>query len=122
MNNNFPVDTRMDITSKPGVVDDFTSSILGNIGTPFAIGLAVGYFAKKIMRLGLLVSGTMIASLFIMEHFGIISINVDHLQMLASHATDSVKTTSDFLIDKLKTFDSQGISVVSGFILGLKLG
>jgi uncharacterized membrane protein (Fun14 family) len=105
------------------IFDDLSNSfIVGTVGTPFVIGLAVGYFAKKVLRLGLLVLGAMIAMLFVLEHFSIISINIEQLQSLAGTASDTAKASSGFLMDKLKNYSSQGISAVGGFYLGLKLG
>lgn len=105
------------------ILDDLSNSFLvGNLGTPFVIGLAVGYFAKKVLRLGLLVSGAMIALLFVLEHFDIISINIDHLHSLAGTATDTAKASGELLIDKLKNYSSQGLSAIGGFYFGLKLG
>ena len=86
------------------------------------IGLAVGYFAKKVIRFGLLLSGAIIALLFILEHFGVISVNSDNLQLLATSATETAKSSSDFLTANLNKYSSQGLSAVGGFFVGLKLG
>ena len=110
-------------TAPQNFLDELSGSLLlTNVGTPFLIGLAVGYFAKKVIRLGLAVSGAVIALLFVLEHFGIISVNIGHLQALAGSAAETAKTSSEFLTANLKQYSSQGVSAVAGFFVGLKLG
>jgi uncharacterized membrane protein (Fun14 family) len=38
--------------------------LLGNVGAPFVIGLAVGYFAKKMLRFALFLGGADYSSHF----------------------------------------------------------
>jgi uncharacterized membrane protein (Fun14 family) len=56
--------------------DIFTSNyIFENIGTPFVIGLAVGYFAKKLLLISLFLCGGAIVLLFVSEYFGMTQIS-----------------------------------------------
>ena len=102
----------------------FTSDyLINNVGTPFIIGLAVGYFAKKILLLCLLIVGAAIVFLFVSEHFQLIDpINYDQLEHTVEPATLWIIQSKDFLIAHLSNFPSKGISATSGFLLGFKIG
>ena len=67
---------------------DFFSNafLLGNVGAPFIIGMAVGYFAKKMLRIALFIGGGVVVTLFIAEYYGVISINGAVLQDAAGAA------------------------------------
>ena len=45
--------------------------LLTNVGAPFVIGVAVGYFAKKMLRVALLLGGAAIVLLFMSEYYGV---------------------------------------------------
>ena len=103
--------------------DMFTSDFLiGNVGTPFALGLAVGYFAKKMLLLFLFLCGAAIVSLFVCEYYGITQISDANLQEAADSATDAVKHSGDFLVKRLSRITSKGVSAAGGFLVGFKLG
>ncbi len=103
--------------------DIFSSSFLmGNIGAPFVIGMAVGYFAKKMLRLALFVGGAIVVSLFVCEYYGIIQLSDLHLQDAANAATNATKQTGGFLMDRLTRISSAGASGAAGFFVGFKLG
>ena len=54
--------------------DVFPSALLlTNVGVPFVIGVAVGYFAKKMLRVALFLGGAAIVLLFVSEYYGIMS-------------------------------------------------
>lgn len=103
---------------------DFFSStfLLGNVGAPFVIGLAVGYFSKKMLRLALIVGGAFVVVLFISEYLGIAHISDVGLQTAASAATDAAKNSGGFLVDRLSGITSKGVSASAGFFVGFKLG
>lgn len=108
---------------QPFSTDIFSSQFLvGHIGAPFAIGIAVGYFAKKMLRTALFLAGGAIVLLFITEYYGVIKITDAELQNVATSATEAAKTSGDFLISRLSSITSKGVSGVAGFFLGLKLG
>jgi len=101
----------------------FTSDfMIGNVGAPFAMGLAVGYFAKKMLLTALFLCGAAIVLLFVSEHYGVTEISDVNLQEAADSATDAVKKSGDFLVKRLSGITSKSISAVSGFFVGLKLG
>jgi len=113
--NTSPVDAAStDIFSSPFLV--------GNVGAPFAIGLAVGYFAKKMLRTALFLMGAAIVLLFVAEYYNIIDITDEKLQQAASAATEAAKNSGGFLVDRLTSITSKGASGVGGFFVGFKLG
>jgi uncharacterized membrane protein (Fun14 family) len=103
--------------------DLFSSTfLLGNVGAPFVIGMAVGYFAKKMLRIALFVGGATIVTLFVCEYYGIVNITDANLQSVASAATDTAKQSGGFLLDRVTRITSKGISGAAGFFAGFKLG
>lgn len=109
-------------TSSPSN-DIFSSAfLLGNLGAPFIIGLAVGYFAKKMLKTALFVGGAIVTLLFIAESYGVISINGAALQDAASLSAQAAKDSGSFLLDHLAVITSRGVSGASGFYVGFKLG
>lgn len=103
--------------------DLFSSAfLLNNVGAPFIIGMAVGYFAKKMLRLTLLLSGAAVAMLFAAEYYGVVHISDQDLQNAASSATQAAKSSGDFLVHRLSSITSKGVSGTAGFFAGFKLG
>lgn len=103
--------------------DIFSSTFLiGNVGAPFVIGLAVGYFAKKMLRTALFLGGAAIVLLFVAEYYDIIQITDAKLQEAASAATEAAKNSGEMLIHRLTRVTSKGVSGTGGFIVGFKLG
>lgn len=113
-------DSAIDIDS---ISDIFSSTfLLGNVGAPFVLGMAVGYFAKKMLRIALFVGGAIIVALFVFEYYGIIEISDLNLQNAASIATDTAKESGGFLLDRVARITSKGVSGAAGFFAGFKLG
>lgn len=105
------------------VNDIFSSTFLmGHVGAPFVIGLSVGYFAKKMLRFALFVGGAAVVVLLISEYYGVATINDDHLQSVASAATAAARSSGDFLVHRLSSISSRGISGGAGFFVGFKIG
>lgn len=96
--------------------------LLGNIGGPFLIGLAVGYFAKKALKIALFIGGAAIVAMFAAEYYGIVDISNDSLVNAADAAGDAVKKSGGFLMDRLSVITSRGVSAAVGFAAGLKFG
>ncbi|MEB4593533.1 FUN14 domain-containing protein [Candidatus Thiothrix sp. Deng01] len=96
--------------------------LLGNVGAPFVIGLAVGYFAKKMLRLALFLGGAAIVLLFVTEYYGITEMTDEKLQSAATAATGIAKQSGGFLMERLSHITSKGVSAVAGFFVGLKIG
>ena len=103
--------------------DIFSSAfLLGDIGAPFVIGLSVGYFAKKMLRFALFIGGAAVVILFLGEYLGITTISNTHLENVASTATQAAKSSGDFLIHRLSSITSKGVSGGAGFFVGFKIG
>lgn len=96
--------------------------LVANVGAPFVIGLAVGYFAKKMLRTALFLAGAIIVIMFAAEYYGISSINDLQLQHAATVATNAAKGSGSFLIERLSHITSRGVSAVGGFYFGFKMG
>lgn len=105
------------------VPDIFSSAFLiGNIGAPFVIGMAVGYFAKKMVRTALFLGGAAVVLLFASEYYGIAEISDAQLQHAATAATDVAKSSGNFLVKRLSSITSKGVSGAVGFFVGFKAG
>ena len=103
--------------------DIFSSDfMIGNVGTPFVMGLAVGYFAKKMLLMTLFLCGAAIVLLFVSEYYGITEISDLNLQQATDSATEAVKQSGDFLVKRLSGITSRGVSAAGGFFVGFKLG
>lgn len=107
----------------PSPADIFsTEYVFENLGTPFVIGLAVGYFAKKMLLISLLLLGAAIVLLFASEYLEITQINYTKLEQAVQPATSAAKSFKDFLLSRLSNFPSKGLSATAGFVVGFKLG
>lgn len=108
--------------STPG--SDFLSSafMIPNVGGPFLVGLAVGYFAKKMLKMALFVGGAAIVAMFIFEYYGIASISDTDLENAAKSAADVAEQSGDYLVSRLSQITSRGVSAAVGFFSGLKIG
>lgn len=103
---------------------DFLSStfLLGNVGAPFVIGLAVGYFAKKMLKIALLAGGGALILMFVAEYYGIATVSDASIEQATTAATELASQSGSFLMDRLSTFTARGASATTGFLIGLKLG
>ena len=111
------------IADAPPPTDIFSSDfMIGNVGAPFALGLAVGYFARKMLLTALFLCGAATVLLFVGEHYGITEISDVKLQEAADSATDAVKQSGGFLVKRLSGITSRGVSAVGGFFIGFKIG
>jgi uncharacterized membrane protein (Fun14 family) len=114
-----------DFTTNNASNTDFLSStfLMGNVGAPFIIGLAVGFFAKKMLRMALFLAGGAIVLLFVLEYHGYTTgVSDNRLQDAANAATGFVQHSGNFLVDRLSNITSKGVSGAAGFFAGLKLG
>ncbi len=104
--------------------NDFLSApfLIGNVGAPFVIGLAVGFFAKKVLKIALFLAGGAIVLLFVTEYYGMAQVSDAQLQTAADAATDLAQQSGGFLMDRLSQITSKGVSAVAGFAVGLKFG
>lgn len=103
---------------------DFFSAdfLMGNVGAPFIIGAAVGYFAKKMFKFALFIGGALVVLMFVGEYYHILTISDTQLQSAADAAVNGVKASGDFLVNRLTRITSKGISAAGGFFVGIKFG
>lgn len=102
--------------------DIFSSDfMIGKVGAPFVIGLAVGFFAKKMLFTALFLGGAAIVFLFISEYYGVTQINDIQLQEATDAATDVVKQSGSYLVERLSGITSKGVSAAGGFFVGFKM-
>lgn len=112
-----------EVAVEGGQVDWLSSQfLLGDVGAPFIIGIAVGYFAKKALKMALFIGGAAIVAMFVFEYYGITDISDDTLKSAADAAGSAVKSSGGFLMDRLSRITSRGVSATVGFAAGLKLG
>jgi uncharacterized membrane protein (Fun14 family) len=108
---------------EPATIDFFSAAfLLPNIGAPFLVGLAVGYFAKKMLKLALFIGGAAVVLLFVGEYFGVTHVNDQALHQTAQTAADLATQSGNFLYTRLSQITWKGGSAVAGFLVGLKLG
>jgi uncharacterized membrane protein (Fun14 family) len=96
--------------------------LLGDVGAPFLIGAAVGYFAKKMLKVALFLGGAAIVLMFAGEHYNIVDISDVQLQSAANTVAKGAKDSGGFLVDRLTRITSKGVSAVGGFFVGFKFG
>lgn len=106
-----------------GFLDDaFTSTFWwGKIGAPFLIGLAVGFFIKKILRTALFLAGGAIVVLFVAEYLGITQVSDVSLGKAADHAVALTRSSGEYLLARLSVISFKGVSAAAGFFTGLKM-
>lgn len=107
----------------PASLDVFSAAFLiPNVGAPFLVGLAVGYFAKKVVKIALFMGGAAVVLLFVAEYYGITKVDEQALHQSAQTAVDLASQSGNFLYDRLSHLTWKGGSAVVGFLAGLKLG
>jgi uncharacterized membrane protein (Fun14 family) len=99
-----------------------TPFLLGSIGAPFIIGMAVGFFAKKMLKTALFIGGAIIVVLFVSEYYGVVHVDDTQLQHAADVAADAAESSSHFLVARLSSITSKGVSGTVGFFAGFKMG
>lgn len=103
--------------------DIFSAAFLiPNVGAPFVIGLAVGYFAKKMLKLALFIGGGAIVLMFVSEYYGFFSLSNANLEQASNVAIEAAQSSGSFLVNRLSSITGKGVSSVAGFYCGLKMG
>ncbi|NKB75509.1 MAG: hypothetical protein GKR96_00345 [Gammaproteobacteria bacterium] len=96
--------------------------LFSNVGAPFLIGAAVGFFAKKAMKLVLFFGGLAIVLLFFMESQGITAVDNEGLKDGASMVAAKMREFGNFLTQRLDNITGKGVSAAVGFVAGFKMG
>lgn len=91
------------------------------MGSGFVIGMAVGYIIKKSFKLILFTLGFSLIIVFLLESQGLFSVNDKVLEESISKGSHYFNYVVSAIKERITSFQS-GISVIAGFIIGLKLG
>jgi uncharacterized membrane protein (Fun14 family) len=110
--------------SESNSLDSFLSgsSLVTDMGGSFIIGLAVGYFAKKVFRISLFLLGALIVGAFLLDQSGIFHVSPETLESMASGVGNEAIKAGGFLRNRLDVFSGKGLSAGVGFLAGIKLG
>ena len=105
-------------------VTDILSSIsFDKLSIGFVIGLAIGYFLKKGIKLILILVGLLIIGLFALQYYGIIEINNHGILSSADRVVALIKGVGIFAKEHLSYLEKEGAGgATAGFLLGLKIG
>lgn len=95
---------------------------LESLGPSFLIGLAVGYFAKKVLRISLFLFGAIVVVIFLVDESGLLHVSPDTVQSMAAGVQEEAVKAGGYLRNRLDVFSGKGISAGIGFVTGLKLG
>ena len=98
------------------------SGWISELGPAFIIGLAVGYFAKKVFRIGLFLFGAIVVVSFLLDQSGLFHVSTTTLESMASGVGDEAVKAGGFLRGRLDGFSGKGLSAGAGFLTGLKIG
>lgn len=103
-------------------MNDSGSLLLITVGAPFLMGMAVGYFIKKTLKIGLFLLGLSIVLLFVAGYYGLISISGSDLTHAVERGSHAVNDFGSFLVRSLSGLGGVGLGGVAGFFVGLKMG
>ncbi len=92
------------------------------IGWGFIVGLAVGFFLKKSLKIALFVIGATILVIFGAEQLGIVTLNEEVLQDTVNGGIEAAKGVAGMVKERLLAFSAGGASAALGFVAGLKMG
>jgi uncharacterized membrane protein (Fun14 family) len=92
-----------------------------SIGGGFFIGVIVGYFVKKIIKILMFVAGGIVGLLLYLQQQQIISINIDKLQDSSTIIFSSIGTSFDKMT-QIGDATSLGIPLAGGLSAGFAIG
>lgn len=97
----------------------FILTILGFFGAGFAVGLLFRRFAKDLVVLFIL----FLVLLIVLNHFSIINFNVLKIREITGiRGSDTLDSVFSILVDFVKLYYFYIISLLSGFVVGSKVG
>jgi len=103
--------------------ETFSNLPFTNITSGFFIGLAVGYFIKKSIKLVLILFGLFVVILFFLQNQELVHLNSDTLLNGTDKFLELIKLVFSFIKEKLSFLQlSGGAGALTGFFIGLKLG
>ncbi len=105
------------------VTEILSSLSFDKLSIGFIMGLAIGYFLKKGIKLALFIGGLLIIGLFALQYYGIIEINNHGLLTGADRIVALLKAIGTFAKEHLASLEKEGAGgATAGFLLGLKIG
>jgi uncharacterized membrane protein (Fun14 family) len=101
---------------------DTLTPIATSIGGGFFIGIMLGYFVKKILKILMFAAGGLIGLLLYLQHQQIISVNIEKLEGSSTFMLTSITASFD-KVTQIGETSSLGIpltaSMTAGFTIGL---
>ena len=92
-----------------------------SIGGGFFLGVLFGYFAKKVIKILMFVTGGIAVFLFYLQQQQIISIDLDKLEESSNFILTSILLSFNN-VTQIGDFTSLGIPTVSGLSAGFTMG
>jgi len=96
-----------------------------SIGGGFFIGILLGYFAKKIIKIAMFVAGGLVGLLLCLQQQEIISVNIEKLDASSMFIFTSIASTLDKMVqigDVTYLAFPLTASMTAGFTLGFMKG
>ena len=92
-------------------------------GAGFLIGFAVGYALKKLTKIILFITGTIVILLILFQSAKILSINDDALLHVASRIGNGIEWLMQSVAGYIRSISAPGaVGGITGFVLGIKKG
>jgi uncharacterized membrane protein (Fun14 family) len=95
--------------------------VLTSMGSGFFIGILVGFFIKKIIRILMFLVGGIVGLLLYLQQQQIISVNLDKLEQSSTFIYTSMLSSFDN-VTQIGDTSSLGIPLVGGLSAGLAIG
>jgi uncharacterized membrane protein (Fun14 family) len=92
-----------------------------SIGGGFFIGILLGYFLKKIIKILMFVTGGLVGLLLYLEQQKILSIDIERLQVTSSFIFTSVASSFDNMT-QIDGLTSLGIPLTASMTAGFTVG
>ena len=92
-----------------------------SMGGGFLVGIMVGYFLKKIIKILTFVAGGMVVLLLYLQQQHVISVDIDKMQASSTFILNSVASSFDKVTQAGDTA-SLGIPLAGGLSAGLAIG
>ena len=94
---------------------------ISSLGGGFFIGLILGYFLKKIIKILMFVTGGIVASLLYLQQQQVISVDIEKLETSSTIIFNSVASSFDKMT-QIGDISTLGISLAGGLSAGLAIG
>ena len=108
--------------------ENLNKDILNNfpitqISSGFLLGLCVGYFFKKSFKLLLFVTGLVTVAIFWFNAQNVLDISSNNILSAFNVLSEILKKSYDFIyLYLIKLEPVGGVSIITGFLVGIKVG